>query len=895
MISHPTYHFVSHSHWDREWYMTFEQFRVSLVEMIDDVFDVIERKEEFNSFLFDGQMCMVMDYLEIRPEKKKKFEELVQKEKLFIGPWFILADQFLPSGESHIRNLQIGLELANQFGKPMMIGYLPDQFGHIAQMPQILNGFNIDSAVVYRGFGGEPGQESSEYTWYSPDGSNVLMFHLPKDGYSFGYFAYDSEEEIIKRFNKIRLEIDARAQTSHRLILNGGDHFRHDLKIIEAIKLLQSRFDCTIKHTNLVQFVHAVKSEVHSIQLPRVDGELRFGLKYAFAVINGTASSRMYVKQENYHCQILLERILEPLNAITVLLRNQSRSALIKQAWKYLLQNQDHDVICGTSVDRVYDEVMVRYEKVKSIALQLTRSILNEIIPYHDSFYRDDKNLFLFNLLPYQRDDIYECDIEYFLHDVIIGINPDAKLSEPVPSTNGFRIIDANGNDIPFQLLHREEGYGIVYSHHAYPHQTWVEKFRILLTDKIPSIGYKKYSIVRKDLSPSFSSSLVVTDNILENEFVRVIIQHDGTLSILNKENGIEFKGLMYFEDSGDIGDEYTFCSPDFDEVIDSRTFKPEFKIIESGPLRGAIQISTTMLVPKSASDDRGEHSNEKVTLDLQTTISITMNSRRVDIKTQLFNQVNDHRLRVVFQTGMNTNISYADSQFAIVKREHKKYNWSEFKYEVPQNLEVMQRFISIQDDKRAMTLFTKGLPEYELMPDSSGTLSLTLLRCVGELSQSNLKTRPGGDAGWKNKTPDAQCHGNHIFDFSLYVHSPTDNFNDVLREAELYHTPVVSASRKHDVAIADEYSFMNLATDHVVWSCFKESEDGKGIVVRIYNPTQVEDKFELKFNFDSDKIFRAKLNESEIEELTCSNKLIQEIIDPFKIETMILHFKKSK
>lgn len=133
-----------------------------LVDMIEDLLDLFKRNPEFQSYTLDGQMAAVMDYLEIRPDHAETIRRLVDEGKLFIGPWYILSDEFLSSGESHIRNLSLGFRLGRKLGGVIRVGYIPDQFGHIAQMPQILQGFGIDAALIYRGFGGEAGQERSD-------------------------------------------------------------------------------------------------------------------------------------------------------------------------------------------------------------------------------------------------------------------------------------------------------------------------------------------------------------------------------------------------------------------------------------------------------------------------------------------------------------------------------------------------------------------------------------------------------------------------------------------------------------------------------------------------------------------------------------------------------------
>ena len=313
----PTYHIVSHSHWDREWYFPFERFRAMLVDMIEDLLELFKRDPEFKSYTLDGQMAAVMDYLEIRPDRVDEIRTLVQERRLFIGPWYILSDEFLSSGESHIRNLLLGFKLGQQLGGVMPVGYIPDQFGHIAQMPQLLRGFNLDTAVIYRGFGGEPGQEPSEYWWISPDGSRVMMHHLPKDGYSAGYFASEDEEVVLQKFERLKNELDLRATTSQRLFFNGGDHHWPDTTVTAAIKVLRKHHDAEIVHGNLVDYFNSLKRELDGREnLPQLNGEARFGYRHAFAVLGGVFSSRMYLKQMNAVCEVLLERGLHPPNIL---------------------------------------------------------------------------------------------------------------------------------------------------------------------------------------------------------------------------------------------------------------------------------------------------------------------------------------------------------------------------------------------------------------------------------------------------------------------------------------------------------------------------------------------------------------------------------------------------
>ena len=142
---------VPHTHWDREWYEPFQSFRLRLVKMLDQLLPLLERDPSYARFLLDGQMAVVDDYLEVRPEAESRLRALAAAGRVSVGPWYILMDEFLVSGETIVRDLQLGLLRGAAFGGVMQVGYLPDMFGHIAQMPQILRQAGFEHAVVWRG------------------------------------------------------------------------------------------------------------------------------------------------------------------------------------------------------------------------------------------------------------------------------------------------------------------------------------------------------------------------------------------------------------------------------------------------------------------------------------------------------------------------------------------------------------------------------------------------------------------------------------------------------------------------------------------------------------------------------------------------------------------------
>lgn len=265
----PVYHFVGHVHWDREWMSGREESRVLLADFMFDLLDWLEHDDAVPAFILDGHTALIEDFLTVHAQERDRVAALVAAGRLRVGPWYILSDEFLPSGEAHLRNLSLGIETATALGGVFRAGWLPDQFGHIAQMPQILAGHGIDTAVIYRGFGGEPGQESSEYKWVAPNGSHVLMLHLHADGYSFGYFSDDDEATMRARFARLRALTDGRARTAHRLILNGGDRHWPDRALPAAVEMFQREEDVDVRISRFEDVVEAIRTDTGEASLPR--------------------------------------------------------------------------------------------------------------------------------------------------------------------------------------------------------------------------------------------------------------------------------------------------------------------------------------------------------------------------------------------------------------------------------------------------------------------------------------------------------------------------------------------------------------------------------------------------------------------------------------------------
>lgn len=403
-----TIHLVSHTHWDREWYLPFQQFRLKLVYLIDRVMELMKSDPEFKYFMLDGQTIVLDDYLEIRPEREAELRQLVQDGRLLIGPWFILPDEFLVSPEATIRNLLLGDRIARRFGQKMNVGYIPDPFGHIGQMPQILRGFGMEAAVLQRGLDDHP----NELWWEAPDGTRIFLEYL-RDGYGNGALLPAADPGAFTRaVQRTAGSLMPHTPTGHVVLMHGADHLEPPEETARAIRAANAMLDGDrLIHSTLPEFLAAVRAEIESTgaELPLVRGELRSSKRYH--LLPGVLSARMWIKQRNHACQTLLERWAEPFSTIAdwedrlaggsrapgqvnggfgpMLDRSGAPSTpgllsdtapVVRQAWRYLMECHPHDSICGCSVDQVHEEMRPRFDQVEQIGAELTRQSLVRLV-----------------------------------------------------------------------------------------------------------------------------------------------------------------------------------------------------------------------------------------------------------------------------------------------------------------------------------------------------------------------------------------------------------------------------------------------------------------------------------------------------------------------------------
>ena len=749
---------IPHTHWDREWYERFEGYRARLVPMVSRLLDVLERDPDFRSFTFDGQTIAIQDYLEKRPADVPRVQALVRSDRLLIGPWHVLADLLLVSGESIVRNLQEGLRSAGELGRAARVAYVADPFGHPAQLPQILRAFGYDTYVFARGMGDEGESVGSEFWWVSPSGDRVRAAHLV-DHYSNALPLVGPADEdpatlrrrVRSKTTRILDRLTPYANGDVLLFMVGDDHVEAYPRLPEAVREMRQAFrNVDAQIANLEEFAAAMPALRHE-----VSGEIASG-RYR-PILRGVNSTRVWIKQENVACERLLLEWCEPLDALT---GGTAREEL-RELWRMLLQNHPHDSICGCSIDAVHDVDMApRFAFVRERGEALASRLLDRVAGR-------GMTPMLWNPLPWDRDAV-----------VSIGERPT-------------RV--------------RASGLGLT-----------------------PVTPREDKSDVKVD-----------GNSAIENEFLRVEIEADGSFFVVDKASGERGGRQNRLISEGDRGDEYTYSYAG--PTVGSEGLAGARAASVTGD-RAKATVDLLLRLPVRLRDDRLARSPELVDCPVTVEISLDAGERRVDVTLEVDNRASDHRLRVLCETGTRALTHQCGAAFALLERSNRfevRRRW----IEPPTSEACVHDFVAVKGATKGLAIGVDGLREYSVLHDG-GTIAITLLRAVGFLSRGDLPERHG-HAGPELPTPSAQCVGSRTYRYTVV---PLDDESDVTRAArsvrEWLSPPLLISG---DGSSRSFVSFVDPPTP-LVLCALRAGPDG-ALVVRVANPQREEASGALRFH----------------------------------------------
>lgn len=886
-------HIISHSHLDREWYMPYEQHHMRVVELMDNLLEIFETDPEFKSFHLDGQTIVLDDYLEVRPQNREKVAQAIESGKLKIGPFYILQDDFLISSEANARNALIGMKESKKWGNPVKIGYFPDTFGNMGQTPQMMKQIGIDTATFGRGvkptglnnavIDEQYTSQFSEMNWQGPDGSEILGI-LFANWYSNGNeIPVDPEKAKIFWQQKLA-DAEKYASTRHLLMMNGCDHQPLQKNVTEAIRIANELFpDYEFVHSSFEEYMDEVKKELPE-ELSTVTGELTSQETDGWYTLANTASSRVYLKQKNVQVQAQLENITEPLVTMAAEISGKYPHDELDYAWRLLMQNHPHDSICGCSVDDVHREMMTRYAKAEEVGKYLADEAMTVITDAIDtsSFSEDERPFVVFNTAFQPKQGVLTSQIEWKRRYFYEAGPPRLYKELAEEELPEFEVIDSSGRIIDYEIINTKVnfGYDLPKDSFRVPYMAQVIEIKLFL-DEMQPVSWQTFALRPKskaDHAKSETSSMNDQNLSLENEKIRVTIGEDSSLNILDKQTGKNYPNQLIFEDVGDIGHEYVFKQPNGDQALYSTSFPWKGELISTNPSCQVLKLTHYMEIPESADEQltieqnavidftnrKAQRSKQTKPFVIETLITLEAGSAQLQFETNYDNQQKDHRLRVLFSTGVQTDKHFAESIFERVERPNRVAD----SWKNPTNPQHQHSYVGVEMTDEVFVVGNVGLNEYEIIDDT--TIALTLLRSVGEM----------GDWGYF-PTPEAQCIGKQTARYSLEV-GPLNQLNVILDHTKNLSVPFsVWQTNQHSGKLLMNEEFLKLEPSMLQLTALKYNYQNQ-LVTRGFNRSQEKIK-DLKIKIDGKIPYKSNLLEEQI-----SADLYDGRVNPAEIVTLI-------
>jgi alpha-mannosidase len=846
-------HYVLSTHWDREWYQPFQAFRHRLVHLFDRTLDDLAAGRLRGPFTTDGQAIVLEDYLEVRPERRPQVETMARAGKLKIGPWFVLPEEWLVSGEAIVRNLRLGRKIARDLGGvPSDAGFVCDLFGHIGQLPQLLAGFGIKGVFLWRGVDPRP---TAHFLWEGSDGTRLPCYRFRRAGYcDYAYEVRRGTQQDLP-FDEARARRDLTAFLAKEaqrttippvLVFDGADHLEYEE---EQYRLLFSQkpgvdFPYAVRHSSLDDYLEAVLA--HAAQITDVvTGELREtggrpNVEDMQWLIPGVLSSRVGLKQANARCQALLCHWAEPFGAIArAFARVNAAAGFLDVAWHWLLTNHPHDSIGGCSADEVHEEMKHRFAQCQQIAectitesLQaLAAAVTGEVGP-------KELRVLVANPLPRAVNETVELTLQIPLAWQCFQEMFGYELKP------GFRIHAADGTEIPYQRVAQDLNRSKVRPRPTkFPQSYKTNDVTVALPLSVPALGYTtltvregelaaKDEIVGEAVLPTRhpeTPGLATSERSMENEVLAVTIESNGTLTLTDKRTSEVYRRLLTFEDCADIGDGWYHGQAVNDQTFVSTGAQADIALVANGPLAARFRVRTVLRLPAAFRFDRMIRSEQMADLVIDSFVTLRRGADRIEVRTIVNNTVRDHRLRVLLPTGATATTYLTDGAFDVIERPIALPADNHLRRELAVETRPQQSWTAVADARRGLAVVAVGLLESCARDLPERSLALTLFRATGRVV-------------FKDGQPKGQLQGELIFDYWIIpVHRAVDRIRlceaGVQLNAGLLDVQMVAADvaiHRRKTVLPSSASFL-AAEGGVVVTSVREVDGA--LEARLFNP----------------------------------------------------------
>lgn len=668
----------------------------------------------------------------------------------------------------------------------------------------------------------------------------------------------------------------------HRFMGDGSDFTEAEPLTVEIIEQANKAFpDKEFRHASLKDYFEVLKQEVDYKKLRTVHGEMRDG---PMAATSGNAlATRSFIKRKNRFVQNRLIRMAEPFATLASALGAEYPRQFLNFAWNYLLKSHPHDSINGVTQDKTVDDVMYRLSQAEEIARVVENSAEVELLKRIDlKGDPSDINIVLFNSLPFKRSEVLK----------IIADTPQENDIAKVTITE-------EGQELPVQRMSRMQKRIPESDANSRPRPYFADRHTLYVdAGEIPAGGYKVLQVKGIDTQPRKmifwpkpdpkQGDILVSPNVMENEFLKVIVHHDGTFDVCDKLTGKLFAGLHYFEDGGDTGDYWVRSVPAQDSIFVSKGCPVRTWVEDHGHLSATMVVEITMTLPARVEIDNSRRGSETRPLVIRTSMTLSKGSRKIEMHTSFDHHIEDHRLRVMFPSGIAAAThSCAEGHFNVDKRpitpDHDlpEGYWPEM---LPH---PQQSWVDVSDGTLGLAIINDGLCEYEVMDNGERTIALTLLRAVK--NQICTEFRAAGDF------PDqkgGQSPGKREFKYAVYPHSGDWHKGEVYNEAQRFNIPVrpIQVGQHDRGKLPRNMSLLAIEPSDLVLSAFKQAEDSQKMVLRLFNPTAKAIEGKIRFGFPIKSAKRANLNEGIEGDLVMADKTSIDVpVGVGKIVTVVL------
>lgn len=872
------FYYFNSTHWDREWYRPFQYFRGMLLENAGKILDTLENNPDYRWFVFDGQTVVLDDITEIRPDLKTRLQAQIIRGKLKVGPWYLMPDELLVSGEAMIRNLLRGARIAREYGaEPWPVGYVPDIFGHIAQFPQIAHGFGINTIVGWRGF-----DENLPpfLRWESPDGSVCNLLRQPFRGY--GDFSFFREKDDFAESFRQMIEQEQAVYGETFVLSDAFDHQDIASDAPAVLRRIRELYpDSEIRWTDFTD----LEEWNTPGRLPVVSGEQIHtckGVRAQGIQIPYTLSSRYDIKAANDRLQNTLELEIEPMAVYMREHFSPNLRGMLDLAWKLCLQNQPHDSICGCSIDAVHAVMAARTAEAFQICdylrsrlvvqdrIALTGTELGGYCAAENGRY----TLRVFNPLPFVRRGVFSVPVEF------MGGEYPQKFAEPrsVEKQYSFRLYDKNGVEVPYSITKIERN---VHKPEYRQHYRTFQIYTITAELELGAHDWTAFRIEPSERPVRRFGSLRTGRSSAENEFLALEFHADGTFDVRDKRSNRLYSGLNEFVIDSETGDGWGHVRPlcNSELIASSRA---QIAVAEDNFLQTAFEITRCYDLPEEiqfagtvnamyGSTRRSDHTR---TLRITTRITLSRNSPELRIRTSLRNNIRDCRLRLNIPTGIDGDY-FTSQAFAFLNRAPGRETGRETEdFREPEPIEKNFNGIAGKRDAQGGFALLSAYGLHEISGGPRGELSATLFRAF---------KRTVGTEG----EPDGELQKELVFEYAYRFFTGESNAELCHALLRLRNVPCTYTLSSDAIKAENRPGVLSLEGG-LSFSALKPAEKSTGFVLRLVNLSDQTQQSAIHFSAPA-RIAECSLGEVEQTLIAEKSDRVSIELSPWRIGSYLL------